>query len=56
MLGWAVTVWRDSAESGGTRDPIMAHWETGISGLCWLDVLIDRELARSLGGNGYPLH
>ena len=56
MLGWGVMVWRDSIELGGTRAPIMAHWETGTSGLRWLHLLVDRGLARDLGGNGYPLH
>lgn len=55
MLGWGVMVWRASAESDWPRGPAMAHWETGISGLSWVDALVERNLARDLGGNGYPL-
>ncbi len=56
MLGWAVMVWRASVESGGTRVPAMAQWETGVFGLRWLEALVDKGLAQDLGGNGYPLH
>ena len=33
----------------------MAVWQTGLTGLHWIDELVKQRKAISLGGNGYPL-
>jgi len=60
MLGWNISVFtqadggssparNDSKE--GTR---LAVWQTGLSGLSWIDDLVNDGHAHNLGGIGYP--
>ncbi|MDP8979380.1 MAG: hypothetical protein M3O35_02185 [Acidobacteriota bacterium] len=60
MLGWHISVYRQkdggsapatAAAPEGTR---LAVWQTGPSGLGWLDELVKSGKAIDLGGNGYP--
>ena len=56
MLGWSVSVFRKGDEdSHHSENLALAHWETGVWGLDWLDKLIKENKAVDLGGNGYPL-
>jgi hypothetical protein len=60
MPGWHITVYRQ--DSGGdspassevATGATLAVWQTGLGGLNWLDDLVEKDLAISLGGNGYP--
>lgn len=60
MLGWHITIYRQEANgdspasSGASAGATLAVWQAGISGLNWLDALVGKGLAVSLGGNGYP--
>ncbi len=47
MLGWQVYVRQES-------NTLVASWCVGIGGLDWLDELVKKNLAKDLGGNGYP--
>lgn len=40
-----------AAETHGER---LGAWQTGLSGLDWLDELVKKREAVDLGGNGYP--
>ena len=60
MLCWNVAVYRqqDGGEApatfqspAGTR---LSVWQTGWSGLDWIDELVKAGKAIDLGGNGYP--
>jgi hypothetical protein len=60
MLGWNIGVYQqpDGGEKpatlgtkGGLR---LAVWQTGYTGLEWLDELAKADKAVDLGGNGYP--
>jgi hypothetical protein len=60
MLGWGISVWRQSDGGGspatadspeGTR---LASWQADLGGLDWLDELVREGKAIDLGGNGYP--
>ena len=62
MLGWNIGVYRQT--DGGGASPAtfdspygarIAVWQTGISGLNWLNQLVAKHQAICLGGNGYPL-
>lgn len=55
MLGWMVLVWRAGDGAAMDQEPALARWETGVGGLHWLDSLVEADLAKALGGNGYPL-
>lgn len=55
MMGWWIVV------SQGQPDGVMidkvdtlASWETGLSGLRWLNNLVASGKARKLRGDGYP--
>lgn len=60
MLGWHISIFRQ--ESGGSvpatfasqRGVRIAVWQTGHSGLDWIDTLVKRGTVIGLGGNGYP--
>ncbi len=60
MLGWDILVFRklNEGESPATLESpegkILAAWETGLSGLDWIDELVKAGKAIDLGGGGYP--
>ena len=55
MLGWDVQVFRrHESRPDATGELPLASWQTGVSGLRWLDDLVQRGQAVDLGGNGYP--
>ncbi len=60
-LGWHISVYQQQNDSstpavfGATHGTRLAVWQTGISGLDWLDELVKQQHAIALGGNGYPL-
>jgi hypothetical protein len=60
MLGWHITVFRQAAGGDSPASfeaatgATLAVWQTGVGGLNWLDGLVEKGLAISLGGNGYP--
>lgn len=60
MLGWHITVCRQEAggDSPASFEALtgatLAVWQAGISGLSWIDTLVEQGLAICLGGNGYP--
>lgn len=47
MLGWQVYVKQEP-------DTLIASWRVGLSGLDWLNALVQKGSAQNLGGNGYP--
>lgn len=60
MLGWHISIYRQQNEGTqpasyradhGTR---LAVWQTGVSGLDWLDALVKESKAIQLARNGYP--
>lgn len=60
MLGWHISVYKQIDNGAvpatfdsphGTR---LAVWQTGVSGLGWLDELVKQGKAIDLGGTGYP--
>lgn len=58
MLGWHISVYRisepissNSSIKVGER---VAVWQAGLSGLNWIDDLVQKGEAVSKGGNGYP--
>ena len=53
MLGWDVLVFRNAVPAKDEKS--IVHWETGPSGLRWLDNLAKEGKAFDLGGNGYPM-
>ncbi len=61
MLGFHISIYKlqngaTPAASGKVpRAERLAAWQTGWKGLAWIDDLVKRGLAVSLGGNGYPL-
>ncbi len=61
MLGWHVSVYRQlndgasPASFGASHGSRLAVWQTGVSGLDWIDGLVKAGKAIALGGNGYPL-
>ena len=57
MLGWDVLVYRPRADASVDRPwdaSTLARWSTGLSGLRWLEQLVDAGKAEYLGGDGYP--
>ena len=60
MLGWHITVYRQEANSDSPvsfeapTGATLAVWQADITGLNWIDALVRKGLAVSLGGNGYP--
>lgn len=57
MLGWWVTVipeteWNKSPAEG--KRHVLAEWETGVSGLSWLDDLAKAGKVVAEKGCGYP--
>lgn len=38
----------------GRKRPTLADWETGITGLDWLELLVNNGNATKLKGDGYP--
>ena len=60
MLGWHITVYRQETGGGSPASfdaptgASLAVWQTGLSGLDWIDELVNKGLASCLGGNGYP--
>jgi hypothetical protein len=60
-LGWHISVYRqrnDGSAPASFESPDgrrLAVWQTGISGLNWIDELVRQQRAIGLGGNGYPL-
>jgi hypothetical protein len=61
MLGWHISVYRqisnrDSpAKFGAEHGQRLAAWQTGYSGLDWLEQLVRQKSVIGLGGNGYPV-
>jgi hypothetical protein len=61
MLGWHISVYRQQnggtspASFGAEHGTRLAVWQTGLSGLDWIDDLVKQQKAIRLGGNGYPL-
>lgn len=60
-LGWSISVYRQQnvgcspAPFGAAHGDRLAAWQTGLSGLDWLDELVQQQKAIDLGGNcGYP--
>lgn len=58
MLGYWVVV---STQTPEERDAIidrkksaLAEWETGVSGIRWLEKLVEESKATKLRGDGYP--
>lgn len=51
MLGWEILVLR---KADTAPKDLVAHWETGMGGVRWLDQLAKDGHASDLGGNGYP--
>jgi hypothetical protein len=60
-LGWHISVYRQQndgsapAAFGAPHGARLAVWQTGLSGLDWLDDLVNQHKAIDLGGNGYPM-
>lgn len=60
MLGWHISVYRQrnggSAPTpfGAPHGARLVVWQTGLSGLDWLDDLAVQGKAIDLGGDGYP--
>lgn len=60
-LGWNIAVVRQRndgtspATFGALHGARLAVWQTGVSGLDWIDALVEEKRAILLGGNGYPL-
>ncbi len=48
MLGWEFFITR------GQNQQFVASWLAGVGGTRWLDDLVSKGSAKSLGGNGYP--
>jgi hypothetical protein len=61
MLGWHISVYRQTstrdspAKFGEEHGQRLAVWQTGFSGLDWLEQLVRDKRAIGLGGNGYPV-
>lgn len=54
MLGWSVTVHRDSWGPSMSKDKILARWDAGISGVDWVLALIKNRKGVQLAKGGYP--
>ncbi len=60
-FGWNISVHRQQndgstpASFGASHGACLAVWQTGLSGLHWLDDLVKQQKAIGLGGNGYPM-
>lgn len=60
MLGWHISIYRQATDGatpasfGAAHGDRLAVWQTDVQGLRWLDELVERQEAISLGGNGYP--
>ena len=60
MFGWHISVYRQTnaslspAAAESAKDTRLAVWQTGLSGLNWLNELVQAGKAVNLGGNGYP--
>lgn len=54
MLGWLIIVHTGSFDSEATDNDVLARWETGISGIDWLDALEREDKARCVSRHGYP--
>ena len=56
MLGWDVLVFRSGVElpRDNPWEAALARWSTGISGLAWIQALVQSGHAHDLGGDGYP--
>lgn len=61
MLGWHISVFKQqsvgSSPAGFETKPglRLGVWQTGYSGLDWIDTLVKSGRAIDLGGNGYPM-
>jgi hypothetical protein len=61
MLGWFISVYTLEEQSQSTptlstkvnREPLV-RWDTGISGLDWIETLCKNSQGVFLGGDGYP--
>lgn len=56
MLGWWFTVRLHSADSVQQNSDAqqLASWETGVSGLRWIEDLVAQGVAQKVSGGGYP--
>ena len=55
MLGWDVLVYRTSEKATGeTEKVLLAHRQTSVFGIGWIDELVKGNQAIDLGGDGYP--
>jgi hypothetical protein len=59
MLGWHITLYKliDGSVPGKIDSPQgnkLAVWQSGLSGLDWINKLVKERKAIHLGGNGYP--
>ncbi len=57
MLGWEFFIDKqlDGASKRGIPRRPLASWKTGLSGIDWLEELVNQGQAEFLGGDGYPL-
>ena len=62
MLGWHIALLRQQGQTRSQPATLetnpgvrLAVWQTGISGLDWLDELATAAQIVKLGGNGYPI-
>jgi len=54
MLGWLIIVRSGLSDSDGPASDVLAKWETGVSGIDWLDALEREGKANCVSRNGYP--
>src|ERR1700733_12845978 len=60
MLGWHISVYRQTdggmapASMSSPKGARLAVWQAPVSGLGWLDSLVEAGNALDIGGNGYP--
>lgn len=56
MLGWWFTVRLHTTEVAlqDSEAHLLASWETGVSGLRWIEDLVAQGVAQQLSGRGYP--
>lgn len=62
MLGWEIFIHNELSDSTNQSDwkwpkqeSVLATWRAGLSGINWLNKLVEEGNATCLGGNGYPV-
>ena len=59
MLGWEIFIHRlDPSQTLKTREftqaSVVTKWRAGLGGYDWIKVILKKDKATALGGNGYP--